>query len=90
MLQVHWIFPCSTEGCWAGAGQGRSSEPVLILVLCQGAERAAVIRRDFVSWLQPETGFCLMVNPSADLMLSAKEGTAPLLACTNASTFTIL
>lgn len=73
-----------------GIGQGHSFEPVLILVLCQGAECAAIIRRDFLSWQHPENGFCLMVNPSADLMLSAKEGAAPLLVCTNASMFTTL
>lgn len=66
-----------------------SSESLLTLTLCQHAEHAA-IHRDFVFWLQPQNGFCLMVNPSADLLFSGREGAASLLVCMNASTFTIL
>lgn len=75
--------------CWVGAGQEHCPlEPVPILTPCQEAEHAAICRGS-VFWLLPENGFCLMVNPSADLMLSAKDGAASLLLCRNASTFTI-
>lgn len=65
------------------------SESVLTLTFCQHAEHASK-HRDFVFWLQPQNGFCVMVNPSADLLFSGREGAASVLVCTNTSTFTIL